>query len=129
MGLREYCKLYFHSNGGEFTDTGMPIFRKGVRALCRRPFDCYDCTLMQRWLEVLPADGWTPSWECTECLEKSRRLPDNVARELQGFYQSGRPAPGQGDPLDTDEDRPSLIGCPVCGYPTFFLQLVLRRAT
>jgi hypothetical protein len=123
--IREYCKLYFANNGGQFTDTGLPIFQRGIRANCPKPFDCYDCNIMQRWLAELHADGWATSWECTECLKRS--LPNEADRQVQGFFQSGRPSPGNGDPFDVDEDRPSLVCCPICGFQTSFLQLVLRR--
>jgi hypothetical protein len=129
MGIDSaYCKLFFARNGGQFTDTGLPIFRRGVKALCPRPFDCQTCQIMQSWLSGLPSSGWSPSWECVECLKKSQSLPADEGRLVQGFFQSARPGPGQGDPFDVDEDSPPLSGCPLCGFPTSFLQLVLRIA-
>jgi hypothetical protein len=125
-----FCKVMFGWNGGEFSETGLPLAsEEEVRALCDRAYDCGACTALGTWLASLAAQGWTWGWECDKCVKDSRSVDAarGVRRVPQALYQAGRRRDRlPGDP-EYDPDLPGLEGCTTCGWESSFLQLVLRK--
>lgn len=132
-----WCNILFQTNGGSLDVTGRPIFGQSVdaRGLCNDPYDCYDCSHFQAWATAQHNAGWHVSFECMECINKSKPAPGET-RALPGHYQSGglKTAPnnwptreGQFGPFLEDPDKESLTGCMVCGAFSILLQAVLRK--
>jgi hypothetical protein len=130
-----FCPILFESNGGGFTDSGLPILYDDSdegqqrRGRCDVAYDCGVCSLLHAWVERA-SQTWLIGWECDHCL-KSTQKEDGKKRWLPGFYQSGReagtePHPDLPDFDNVDPDLPALSGCTRCGWQTSFLQLVLR---
>ena len=135
------CMILFADSGGRFTDEGKPIFDDpesdgvSVRAKCSRAYDCGVCSLLHREIAQAESEGWVPGWECTGCIDSTRKDDEknNQERILWGYYQAGRtpgtdPHHGQlGEYDNSDPDGPALGGCTRCGWQSSFLQLVTRR--
>lgn len=135
------CMILFADSGGRISDDGKPIFddpdSDGVspRAKCSRAYDCGVCSLLHREVSRAEMEGWVPGWECSKCIDATRRedTANDVERVLWGYYQAGR-IPGT-DPYDgalgeydnSDPDGPAISGCTRCGWQSSFLQLVTRR--
>lgn len=128
-----FCKVFFWKNGGQFNDTGLPVFEDDVRGNCDRAWDCGVCTYLGEWIEWLASQGWEWGWECDRCLRLTlaKDRHEGVERHVQGFYQAGRRSDlSPSDPeykWEGDPDLPALEGCTRCGEGTSFLQLVIRR--
>ena len=124
-----FCKVLFWKNGGQFTPTGLPIFKHRIRGRCSRAFDCGACSYLQEWIAYLASQGWSWGWECDKCLKETKKTDEanGLVRSVQGFYQAGRRSDRTPDDPDYDPDRPGLEGCTTCGWETSFLQLVVRR--
>jgi hypothetical protein len=136
-----FCPILFGSNGGRFSEKGLPIFEEkdedglSPRGKCDAPHDCGSCGLLTAWVNGFVAAGWTIGWECDRCIKATDRedYEAHMQRLLPGYYQSGRdtndvnPFPDIPNYDNSDPDRPGLLGCTRCGWQSSFLQLVMRR--
>lgn len=133
-----FCPILFGSNGGRFTERGLPIIDdpdedgESPRGLCDIAFDCGVCSLLAEWVQRYVDQGWAVGWECPHCLKKTKGEDGQrgLVRLLPGYFQEGRDEENPPDIENfnnTNQDKTPLKGCTRCGWQSSFLQLVMRR--
>lgn len=98
-GAKEaFCLLLWRATGGTFDSRMRPLIEQGdgyvhyPRGYCTRPYDCFECVLMQQELSMHPDDE--KMWVCPTCVSEVVKLAriagarcDLVGHYTEGFCQ------------------------------------------
>ena len=92
-GKESFCPILWQANGGQITEDGRPALEQGelIRGYCTKPYDCFECSLMQNALANLPSMGVTAIWVCPACAGDAIKSAKskNLEVSLPGYFTEG----------------------------------------